>query len=228
MSLMIRKWKTEKIQNIVKTAVEQMPEDATHIRLIDDYRHSVGAFGTHSCWTEVEAVYKDDDDNVVSRTKHIDKLGGWEYRDPANYVLYHMGLYKPFNDDNLKSIKGRYEWDLNHGSLYPINEIYSNEYLMDLKVKEMIWETDEVDLIFKLDYDSDVWGTKWTKPCDYRIILGDFETEPLSEHDAYFLYTNTFDKLIENGIKVNEKFDMKEEHKQRLSHWRWDNHNISF
>lgn len=221
MASILKKWNTEKIENIVKTAVEQMPAEATNIRLIEGYRHSVGAFGTHNCWTEVEAVYKDDEGHEVGRVRTIDKHGGWQYSNPANYVLYHMGLYKPYSDDNLKHIKQNYDGDLNRGSIYPINEIYSNEYLMDLKVKEMIFTTDKVDLTFKLDYDSDLWGTKWTKPCDYRIILNGFETEPLSEYDAYFLFVNTFDMLLENGVKVNTNFDMLEEHKNRLKHWGW-------
>ena len=217
----LRIWNTKKIENIVKSAVEQMPENATNIRLIEGFRHSIGAFGTHNCWTEVEAVYKDKNGHEVGRVKTIDKHGGWQYSNPANYILYHMGLYKPYSVDDYKHIKQNYESDLNMGAIYPINEIYSNEYLMDLKVEEAIFTTAEVDLTFKLDYDSDMWGTKWTKPADYRVILNDFITEPLSEHDAYFLFTNTFDKLIENGVKVNTNFDMREEHKKRLKHWRW-------
>ena len=217
----IKKWHTEKIQNIVNSAVEQMPKEATNIRLIEGYRHSVGAFGTHNCWTEVEAVYKDDDGHEVGRVRTIDKIGGWQFSDPANYVLYHMGLYKPYSAKDLRSIKSTYESDLNHNLCYPINEIYSNEYLMDLKVKEAIFSAVAVCLTFKLDYESDEFGSRWTKPCDYRIKLGNFETEPMTEHDAYFLFVNTFDQLIENGIKVFTRFDMKPEHKKRLEHWRW-------
>ena len=221
MSKWVRERKTSKIIRIVKSAVEQMPENATNIRLIEGHRHSVGAFGTPHCWTEVEAVYKDDDGHEVGRVRTIDKVGGWKYTHPANYVLYCMGLYVPYSEKNLRELKQHYECDLNDGFIYPINEIYSNEYLMDLKVKEAIFTTDKVNLTFKLDYNSDIWGSKWTKPCDYRIILDDFETEPLSEHDAYFLFTDTFDKLIENGIAVETHFEMKDEHKKRLDHWRW-------
>lgn len=219
--IIFKKRHTEKIKNIVNSAVEQMPENATNIILIEGFRHSIGAFGTHNNWTEVEAVYKDENGHEVGRVRTIDKVGGWQYSNPANYILYHMGLYEPYSEDNYKHIKQNYEGDLNRGAIYPINEIYSNEYLMDLKVTESIFTTDEVDLTFKLDYDSDMWGTRWTKPADYRVILNDFITEPLSEHDAYFLFTNTFDKLIENGVKVNTNFDMREEHKKRLKHWRW-------
>lgn len=221
----LKNWKTQKLENIVSTAVKQMAQfkEATNIKLLEGYRHKIGAFGTHNCWTEVEAVYKNDDGKEVGRVKTIDRIGGWQYSDPSNYILYQMGLYKPYNTDDLKSIKQRYESDLNMGHIYPINEIYSNQYLMDLKVKESIFTTTEVNLTFKLDYDSDLWGTKWTKPCDYRIILDDFVTEPLTEYDAYFLFIKTYEQLTENGLIVNVDFDMKEEHKQRLTHWRWDN-----
>lgn len=212
-------WKTEKIQNIVKSAVEQMPENATNIRLVEGYRHSVGVFGTHNCWTEVEAVYKDDEGHEVRRVRTIDKHGGWQYSDPANYVLYHMGLYKPYSDDNLKSIKARYESDLNHGTLFPINEIYSNQYLMDLKVKEAIYTTTAVALHFKLHTKE---TSRYYRNGKYIIKLGNFETEPLSEHDAYFLFTRTFDVLMENGIKVFTFFDMSKEDKQNLNKgWVW-------
>lgn len=212
----IAKWNTEKIQNIVKSAVEQMPEEATNIRLIEGYRQSIGIFGTCNCWTEVEAVYENDEGHEVGRVKTIDKIGGWQYNDPANYVLYHMGLYKPYSEDNLKSIKAIYETDVNNGSLLPINEIYTNQYLMDLKVKETIWSTTTVDLNLILDYNSHIWRSK-----DYRVKLGNFITEPLSEYDAYFLFVNTFDVLLENGIEVFTFFDMKSEDKEKLKHWRW-------
>lgn len=214
---------TEKLQNIVKSAVKQMPKNATNIRLIEGYRQSIGAFGTHSCWTEVDAVYKDDDGNEVGRVKTIDKIGGWQYSDPANYILYHMGLYKPYNKDNLKSIKARYEWDLNIGTIFPINHIYSTRYLMDLMVKEAIWSTTAVALNLILDYNSKEYKSK-----DYRIRLGKFITEPLSEHDAVMLYFDIHTELIKNGIEVFNFFDMKKEDKEKLKHWDWKGYNIKF
>lgn len=212
---------TEKIKKIVATAIDKMPHDATNIRLVEGYRHSVGALGTHNSWTEVEAIYKNDEGEVVGRERTIDKHGGWQYSNPANYVLYSFDLFVPYDDNDLKHMKQCYEDDLNRGAIYPINNVYSSEYLMAMKVKEMICEEEEVDLTFKLDYESDIWGTKFTKPCDYRIILGDFITEPLSEYNAYYLFVNTFDELVDNGIKVNAHIEMKEEHKKRLDHWRW-------
>ena len=231
----VKNWHTQKIQNIVKTSIEQMPKEATNIRLVDDYRQSVGLFGTYSCWTEVEAVYKDDDGHEVGRVKTIDKIGGWQYCDPANYILYTMGLYRPYSEDNLKQIKAVYEGDLNSGACYPINNIYSSEYLVDLECKEAIFTTTDVDLSFILDYDYFENRTDMPFARDDRKKRASFKikiayngktycTEHKGEWDAYRIFNKVYKTLTENGVNVNVNYDMSAEDKRVfLGHYVWNN-----
>lgn len=213
---------TDKIENIVKSAVEQMPENATNIRLIEGYRRSIGAFGTTSCWTEVEAVYKDDDGHEVGRVKTIDKIGGWQYSEPANYILYHMGLYKPYNQDNLETIKGRYEWDLDHDMIYPINNIVSETYkIRAIKDRILSEEDGRVTLTFVMDYDHVENGFN----PNVRYNKKEYSVKPrISYKDEVYtgadckwstgvsiLLHELYDEFQQHGIDVTVDYDMLDE-----------------
>lgn len=229
----IKIWKTEKIEKIVKSAIEQMPEEATNIQLIEGYRHSAGALGTHSNWTEVEAVYKDDNGDEIGRIRTIDKHGGWEYSDPANYVLYCMGLYKPYSKDNLTSIRARYEDNLDNNFIYPIKNIVSDIYKLRSIVNEIIAnnETNEVTLTYVVDYDyleNHFKKNRGKMAHEYAI------KSRITYNDVCFtfkhcrnFFKNTMileevsDKLKEVGINVIVDYDMKEEDWEfTTSHWR--------
>ena len=148
---------TDKIENIVNNAIQKMPENATHITLIEGYRQasSGGFLKVTNCWTEVDAIYKDKNEHEITRIQTIGK-GGWQYSEPANYILYHMGLHKPYNTEKLRTIKARYDWDLDHNRIYPIKKIISDNYKIRNIVNNIIQENNtdnNVNLTFVLDYD---------------------------------------------------------------------------
>lgn len=234
MTFDLKQHTTDKIENIVKTAIEQMPSEATNIRLIEGYRQSSSGYPLFvtNCWTEVDAIYKDNTGHEITRIPTIDKVGGWQYSEPANYILYNMGLHQPINKDKLKTIKSRYEWQLDHDMIYPIHNVTSDAYNIRNLVDKIIKDNNkpEVVLTFVLDYNYFENGFGKNVKYDKReyCIKSRITTEDITytSQDCRNFFDNTilleecYHKLKEHGICVLVDYDMENNDWEFItSHW---------
>lgn len=232
-----RKSSTETIENIIKTAKENMPKEATHMKIYDGDRCYINEFGILTHYTGTDCVYYNDNMSeygFYEKVGHleINNCGSWEESYSANYVLYNEGLYRPYSDENLKSIKGRYEIMLDYGIIYPINGLYSDEYKCKMFCKNIIENHKDslVKLIFVQDYDyceNREDRLKGNKEYSIRAKIVCDGLEYLSDCDwdtgIWIMLDQAKTELVKNGVSnVVVEYDMTDEDMERLTrHHNW-------
>ena len=139
----------------------------------------------------------------------------------ANYILYSLGWYKPYSEDNLKSIRRTYESDLNAGLIEPINYLYSPKYKMKMICDKIIelGVTEEIKLVFVLDYElaenrTDIKYHKKQYSFKGKIIGGgkEYTTPPMWDTKIHMLLNCVYTELKNNGIdNISVEYDMEQE-----------------
>ncbi len=217
-----------------------MPKGATHMRVYDGDRCYTNEFGLLSHYTGIDCVYYNDNSDKYGLYETVGKIeidnhGSWEDTYCANYILYNEGLYRPYSQENLKAIKGRYETSLDYGLIHPINGLYSDEYQCKMICKDIIknHKDSEVCLAFVMDYDycESRWE-KYLKGKKEYAVRGritcddiDFTTECEWDTRIWILFDHIQTELKAHGVeKVSIDFDMDVGDKNRMEgHLRWGN-----
>lgn len=216
-------WLTNKIRNMVDEAIANIPEGTANVRLVQNHHHDYGRFAGHRYWTAVDCRYTDAEGKTL-KVVEIDDYADWTESDPANYILARLGYYKPFSNDNFEGIRYRYERLLDDGRIYPINHIYSDEYLFKSILKKAIDSNsdEEIKLVFVLDYD---YADEKIYSVRGKIEAGgkSFITRPEHETKMHMLLNSAYNELINNGVEnVAVDYDMAPEDKDYLFKYsRW-------
>ena len=222
----IKKRTTEKIMSMVDEAINNKPNHTVDIRFVENYHHSVGAFGTHNCWTAIDCIYTNQNGETIKRIEAL-KHGDWNDSDMGNYILYNRGYHAPNELDSLgclKKIKNTYDTNLNYGIIDPIDNLYSTTYTMKLICDEIIENNlDDIVLTFILDYDyaENRTDMKWKKK-EYsfqcQITYGDkqYTTDYLWDTNAHMLMGKIYNKLIDHVNHLIISYDMLDDDRIRF------------
>lgn len=227
---------TNKIKKLVEEAKAKMPEDAVNMRLYEEFHTTMGPLQTYCNRTSIDCAYFDDEGKVISR-KEIARIGTWQISEPANYILYNQGLWKPYEYDRgekLKTIRQRYETLLNFNSIYPIDGLTSPEYDCK-KFCDRILKGDKNDtlhLTFILDYDfaenrTDMKFNKKEYSIKGKVKYGSEELEipHMWATEVHMIYGRMITKLNEGGFDdILIHYDMKSEDRKKIfNSLRWAN-----
>lgn len=164
-----RKKSTENVIEIIDFVKSNKPSEATHMKVYRKRNVGINGFGIGYEYYETYVLYYNDVP-IYHESKYFEPMllgyekvkdiricgdTRWEEVDSINYILYEEGLYRPYSEKDLNSIKNRYHTEVNYKIIYPIDELYSDEYRMRMICKDIIenHKDSRIDLNFILDYD---------------------------------------------------------------------------
>ena len=231
-----RKDSTDKIINIIDFVKKNMPKEATHMEVFRKCKKGINSLGIMFDYYETYCNYYNDV-GIYHESKYFEpmllgyekvksiKVCGnirWEEEYSINYILYEEGLYRPHDEEKLKSIKGRYYAEIDAGIIYPINGFMSHNFKFRKACEDIINNhTDsEINLSFIMDYDfAENRSERYLKGKKEYAVKGrlvcddiDIETDFCMDTEIWILFDKVKTTLNEYDIKkiiINMKWKMK-------------------
>ena len=238
---------TDKVIEIINFVKDNMPKEATHMEVFRKCKRGINSLGIGYDYYETYCNYYNDV-GVYHESKYFEpmllgyekvktiKVCGdirWQKEYSINYILYEEGLYRPHDEEKLKSLKQHYYNEIDAGIIYPINDLYSDDFKFRKACETIIndYSDSEVNLIFILDYEfaENRWEKHLKSKKEYavkgKLICDDIEIETdfYMDTKVWILFDKVKTTLNKYGIdKITIGYEMEDEDRDKmLSHHRW-------